>query len=380
MATTWKANAATRFASWLVHAPATHVAGLAGGLACGMVGTGLYARQNLLQGHQVCLAATEQLRGAESVRRALGGEGARREGPVGGYVDALGGTAVLTLTLRGADGASSGTARVEAETEWVSAGRAEPEPGEAATARWLLRHLEFEPREPARGPAEVLYSVPAKRPPSAWAPSREPSGWLPDAVRPLLPEPQGLIESVEGRRLFGTFAFGVTLHVLAFSIFRGRVRRVQRTGRAMELLALRATPEQLPPAELKALRAEALDSAVAKRASERGLRPSSEAFFGCMRAAGADGQEQQQQQLDLYVAAEGPKPDKAGTQRLDVLIRAVRSGARAKWQLVHVSVHDPQHKEARLSEAAADDAEAARAAFVELVSDAVREQQRIEKQ
>ena len=179
-----------RVARWIIGTPSWTLAGLSCTTLGAVVGGGLYARQYLLKDHQVCRAATEQLEGAAAVRRMLGGSDVSRVGPVGGYVDPKAGTAVLTMTLATASGARCG-ARVEAEVD----GDGEPLHGAAEAAaraagaqraneggaqeatdgakegrestRWLLRHLEVTPGDPgapARGPTEVLYSVPARLP------------------------------------------------------------------------------------------------------------------------------------------------------------------------------------------------------------------------
>ena len=93
-----------RFTRWLIEAPWSHMAVFAGGTLGTVAGGGLYARQLLLTDHQVCRAATEQLKGAEVVHRILGGSDVSRVGPVGGYVDQTAGTAVLTMTLATSSG------------------------------------------------------------------------------------------------------------------------------------------------------------------------------------------------------------------------------------------------------------------------------------
>ena len=105
-----------RFAKWLIETPSWTLAGMAGTTLGAVAGGGLYARQALLKEHQVCRAATEQLEGAEVVRRMLGGSDVSRVGPVGGYVDPGAGTAVLTMTLATASGTRC-AARVEAEVD-----------------------------------------------------------------------------------------------------------------------------------------------------------------------------------------------------------------------------------------------------------------------
>ena len=88
---------ARRILSWLVDAPASHLAGAAGLALGAAAGGGLYLRQQLLQGHHVCQAATEQLRSASLVHQLLGSSQVSRTGPVGGYVDASGGAPSLEL-------------------------------------------------------------------------------------------------------------------------------------------------------------------------------------------------------------------------------------------------------------------------------------------
>jgi hypothetical protein len=172
-----------RFAKWLIETPSWTLAGMAGTTLGAVAGGGLYARQALLKEHQVCRAATEQLEGAEVVRRMLGGSDVSRVGPVGGYVDPGAGTAVLTMTLATASGARC-AARVEAEVDRSGDGgelhrAAEAAGGEGGapagdgggdaamdvggvpaeggkegakeggkSIRWLLRHLEVTPGDP----------------------------------------------------------------------------------------------------------------------------------------------------------------------------------------------------------------------------------------
>ena len=93
-----------RLLHWLVEAPLPHVVGAAGGLVTAMVGGGLCIRQGQLATHQVCVAATEQLKGSERVQQALCSERVARTGFVGGYVDSKADTAVLTLTLSAPSG------------------------------------------------------------------------------------------------------------------------------------------------------------------------------------------------------------------------------------------------------------------------------------
>ena len=73
-----------RLLHWLVEAPLPHVVGAAGGLVTAMVGDGLCIRQGQLATHQVCVAATEQLKqglragAAGAVQRARRAHGLRR--------------------------------------------------------------------------------------------------------------------------------------------------------------------------------------------------------------------------------------------------------------------------------------------------------------
>ena len=88
-----------RAATWLLNAPASHVAGAAGVALGAAVGGGLFLRQRLLLGHHVYHAATEQLKSAALVHQMLGSSDVSRTGPVGGYVDSSGGASSLELPL-----------------------------------------------------------------------------------------------------------------------------------------------------------------------------------------------------------------------------------------------------------------------------------------
>ena len=189
----------------------------------------------------MCASASQQLKASAAVRGALcGGDGVGASvlvnGPIGGYIDPSGGTAVLTLplTARRGDTTGRGLARVEAEGAWLSR-------KEGFDDRWLLRHLEVTREGAADEAPTVLYALPPTAPLPPWAPSRESA--VPHDLRAYFPDFSFFMQTDEGRKVAVALAAVVAMNAAAFAVLRGRVGRVATIRPVESALKIEPTPK-----------------------------------------------------------------------------------------------------------------------------------------
>jgi len=145
-------------------------------------------------------------------------------GVVGGYLDTLHGSAVLTIPIRASSGSGPQIiARVEAEADWVRTTAEEVRPIErrAAPVRWLLRHMELEVEG---SPPEILYSLPAHRPQSPWAPGHGPF-LIPRPLRAAVPEMSGLLKDPGAMQALVLSGALMLMNALGYIYVRGHGRR-----------------------------------------------------------------------------------------------------------------------------------------------------------
>lgn len=291
---------------------------VAGGVA---LSSALYMRQKLNRDHPVFTAAAEQLTHSNAVRQRLGGGALSTSGVVGGYIDIMGGTVELRIPL--STGSTKTYARVEAEAEWLVKDYkgpvdAEPTPPEKkVSTRWLLRHLELEPRHSGESPL-VLYSVDACKPPSKWAPSREKSA-LPDALINLFPNVATVLSDSDSQKFFVCLALVLAGNGLAFAFMHNRARRYERAQQLLELLRL-----PLRETEVR-LRADAMR--IAERSVEpKALQPGKNGGLFGWQTPG-----------EIVALA----PVMSPRSQYDMLLRAKRR-ADNRWELTHVSLLNPQ--------------------------------------
>ncbi len=303
---------------------------IVGGMSIGLTGltaVGLHLRQRELRGHPVCASASQQLKASDAVRGALcGGDGGGASvlvnGPIGGYIDPSGGTAVLTLplTARRGDTTGRGLARVEAEGAWLSR-------KEGFDDRWLLRHLEVTREGAADEAPTVLYSLPPTAPLPPWAPSRESA--VPHDLRAYFPDFSFFMQTDEGRKVAAALAAVVAMNAAAFAVLRGRVGRVATIRPVESALKIEPTPK------IAALLNRALTAAQPAGGGELALLDGS-CFGGGVRAAapaarrGAVVAESKAEVVALYAPLSTPK---------DLLVRAQHAGG-GEWTLTHVGLQD----------------------------------------
>eukprot|EP00308_Calcidiscus_leptoporus_P025433 CAMPEP_0119369718 /NCGR_PEP_ID=MMETSP1334-20130426/16195_1 /TAXON_ID=127549 /ORGANISM="Calcidiscus leptoporus, Strain RCC1130" /LENGTH=325 /DNA_ID=CAMNT_0007386621 /DNA_START=42 /DNA_END=1019 /DNA_ORIENTATION=+ len=258
-------------------------------------------------------------------------------GIVGGYVDLVEGSAVLTIPVARSDGSTGRCiARVEAEAEWVGAVPVDGEPGQEAKmrARWLLRHMELE----ADGDRDalVLYSLPAALVPSPWTPSREPS-LLPRDVRAFFPELAAMTQSREVLQLAVVGTLMVAMHTFAFVTFR-RQQGIQREYEQLQRYMLLRPEPWLVRLQTDALAVAEIDRMLLPKASD-GKRPTTSVaateglLYGSRR-------NELVQAFTVVQAKDGAHA---------VLFEASKAGS--GWQLEHVSLTRPHTLQEGLLEA-----------------------------
>ncbi len=235
---------------WLVAGDMRRIAGFGVCAGTATIGIALGIRQGHLSKSPMIDAAGEQLR-HPAVTEWLGDRVGSVGGIIGGYIDPVQGTSVLTIPLR-SEGGVRAVARVEAEAEWVPewvAAAARGEEGNVTkdvNCRWLMRHLEVDLEDAGADSSPlVLYSQPAQLPLSCWAPSRTPSGiWslLPRSVRAMLPEPTGVSEDEAMNRLMGFGALAVGMHIISYFMLRRRIGYTKVLDRVESMLQLRQSP------------------------------------------------------------------------------------------------------------------------------------------
>ena len=353
----------------LLHGDWRTVLGVGFGTTGLMMGGALAIRQKTLRESSVFAAASQQLSSADAVRDMLGSEVVATGGIVGGYLDPIKGTAVLTIPLEAASGVAT-VARVEAEAEWVGGSEAEQQASPKAMDRWLLRHLEVErpaasaavgastPTDGASaaavaGSAEplVLYSLPARVPLSQWAPPPRPSirGWEPPRWCGALFPWWGVGTDDDFKRLGGAALVAFGMHLGAFLALRARARRAEAFAAVQGAIRLRETPALLE------LRDAALTTALRGRPDlARPAAGSSSLVHGAV----------DESSLRAYtLCAVDPKTE----GQTDVVFTAARASAESPWELTHVGLVDGALKELVLAEADASDADAVRAAVGKLL-------------
>lgn len=226
--------------------------GVAGG--CAIVGSAIGVRQYTLSSCPIVEATSAQLRSADAVTAFLGSAVASTDGIVGGYLDPVKGTAVVTLPIVSENGVRA-EARAEAEAEWVvrhteavARGEVPPEPVRSLACRWLIRHLEVtleaaesEAPEAASNNVLTLYSLPRNVPLSPWAPNREPSRF-PRWLRALFPNPNAVSDSEAMPRMVAVGAAVLLMHSLGFMVIRKRMIAERAIKRAEKTLKLSPTP------------------------------------------------------------------------------------------------------------------------------------------
>ena len=334
-----------RLAAQLFENAGWRTAALGGASLVGLLGGGsLYVRQRTLQQHPLQAAAAAQLRSSPEVQRLMESEAVSTDGFVGGYVDMIGGTAVLLLPLHTQAGAK-GHARLEAEAQ-----RAEEESplGFALGAdeyRWSLRHLEVTKVLPALAPTQVLFDAPAERELPAYAPAREPA--LP---RSLLPREAQMLLPVDL-----TLMRWATIHLLTIGLVARWVsRHVARQRAATALEALIHVPADPSLLELRAsaLRVIAEETAPASGSileAPAKIIVNTDDFYGGV----LEGRE-----LAAYNRVTSP------TGTVDLFMHATRrseKGGMTGWRLLSSSIVDTRETDEMLD--AVDDADAARGAI-----------------
>ena len=322
-------------------------AALGGASLVGLLGGGsLYVRQRTLQQHPLHVAATAQLQSSPEVRRLMESDAVSTDGFVGGYVDMIGGTAVLLLPLHAHAGVK-GHARIEAEAQRVAADEQSPLGFTlgADEYRWSLRYLEVTKELPAPAPTQVLLNAPAELELPAYAPAREPA--LP---RSLLPREAQMLLPVDL-----TLMRWATIHLLTIGLVARWVSRNvarQRAATALEaLIQVPADPSllELRAAALRVIAAEAPVSGSVLEAPAK-IIVNTDDFYGEV-LEGRD--------LAAYNRVTSP------TGTVDLFMHATRrtdKGGTTGWRLLSSSIVDTRDTDAILIDAV-DDADAARSAI-----------------
>lgn len=334
-----------RVAALLLEKAGWRTAALSGASLIGLLGGGsLYVRQRTLQQHPLCAAAAAQLQSSPEVQRLLESETVSTDGIVGGYVDMIGGTAVLLLPLRTQAGAK-GHARLEAEAQRVAAEDQSPLGFALGTDeyRWSLRHLEVTKELPAPAPTQVLFDAPAELELPAYAPAREPApprSLLPREVQMLLPVDLTLMR-------WATFHL-LTIGFIARWVSRHVAR--QRAATALEaLIQVPADPSLLEvrASALRAIAAEAVPESGSILEAPAKITINTDDFYGDV-VEGRD--------LAAYNRVTSP------TGTVDLFIHATRRGEKGGWRLLSSSIVDTRDTDAILTDAV-DDVDAARRAI-----------------
>jgi hypothetical protein len=311
------------------------IASVGVGVGVSAIAGALAFRQSHLRSSPIVEAAAAQLTAADAVRQLLGSGVSSTAGSVGGYMDPIQGTAVLTMPVVSEHGVHA-LARVEAEAEWVmleadakNRGEEIPAPMKSESCRWLLRHLEVQLVDtPAEAEPVTLYSLPKHVPLSVWAPSREPSR-LPHWLRAMLPEPSAITQSESFPRLVLVAVVSVSLHFFAFMALHKRMVAEKALRRAESLLALPETPT------LQALTERALQ--LAGRAKGMGsdgsvVQQSGAVLYGKTTSSAVMGFTAINEKRELFFQAERAPAGRAGG-------RQNTAGKRADdWVITHVAV------------------------------------------
>ena len=324
-----------------------------------LVSGGFAFRQYHLRQSVICESAVEQLKSADAVVRLLGGQIVSTRGVIGGYMDPLNGTAVLTIPLLSESGAQ-GIARVEAEAEWVG------QPDEeilaqmrrgVSNARWQFRHLEVELQPTVQAVAVepdsflgaeagplVLYSVPQRLPLSPWNPPR--TGRLPRWVRDLFPT-HGLGQDDSSLKLIQASGAMLVIHIVAFFYLRHQMLTSQRAKAAQVHLLLKESTT------LRKLCERAASIAINEQAGGTTTPLSlitTNARYGVVGKS----------DLVAFTTA-------SSEEHLVLLFAAERDSGSQQWKLTHVSLQEAGRKEKVLS--AATDKDSAHSMVTRMVTD-----------